>query len=180
MDEPKTHGRRSDIPWEEIRAAYAAGIVEPTQLAKRFGCSARSIRRRRVAEKWPTTTDAIQAVTANVIDIKTRAALERVGDEVEKAVASGLLHHAELEELLLELAKTTLKRAIGSKLRAGTHTSEASEIKDAIAAAMLALQASREINGRRTGEKSVEDDRVTDRTFRFVLPAVAPPKEQTA
>jgi hypothetical protein len=165
-DRKRGRGRRNDIPWQAIREAYAVGDTETASLAKRFGCSERAIRNRRNAEKWPTNADLAKTAANNVISIKTRQAVEKVGAAVEEIVANGLLRHAEIETLLLDFAKDTIEAALGRRkhkngnahyLRQGTYTSEAGERKDAMTAACMAIEKSREIHGLRPGMPSTGD-----------------------
>lgn len=173
MDKPRRRGkgRRSDIPWEEIRAAYASGETNYSELGRRFDCSPDSISRRAKQENWPTKAELLNSVGAKVIDIGTKKAIDRLGGEeklaesVAASVEDALQRHLGLEARLLDVATSTLdllKKQLADQkrtgLRQGTHSSEAEEIKQSIEAVVKAIDASRMVRGLRPGQPSTASE----------------------
>lgn len=176
--------------WAEVRKAYETELPPPSiaTLSKRFGVKRDTIQRHRddieqPGGPWVPNGQSIGQMTdrqraavterarAKVIDIGTRQAVDTAISSgamqkiAESAVAQAV-NYAELEALMIEFAKDTLERALGKDpkktLRSGTHTSEAGERKDAMTAAQIAIDKSREMRGKRPGVPSIaaedEDD----------------------
>ena len=158
--------------WAEMRAAFEAGESEAS-LSRRFVVDRKTIRSRRAREQWIPHVSAqvgkAEATTirdrakAQVIDIATKRAVEAAVEDGSIAAAaaaivadvqSGLLRHAEIERHLLDLALDTVQRSIDGRLRPGVTSSEAAERKDAVAAARMAIDLSRDIAGLRPGQAS--------------------------
>jgi hypothetical protein len=182
MDGKRGPGRRSDIPWDKVQADYEAGLTVKA-LAEKYGISEKQIRRKIKSQKWETKSAKVQAAQNKVIDIATRQAIENVTPELQKQIESGLLRHAEIEELLLEVAVATLRRVrqqmvarANRPLRSGRNTSEADEIRAAMESAIKALTGSRELHGLRPGDPSVGEGTDRDDAIRIVREVVRPPQ----
>lgn len=181
--------------WTELRAAYESG-ESVSALSRKYGVRRHTIAARSQREAWtvqPTVqvdTKAVQRnAQATVISLATRKVVEQaVADGMVEAVAAELTEalqlHSSIELLMLKFAEDTLKRSLGADgtvpLREGTHTSEAGERKDAMAAAAMAIDKSRELRGKRPGVPTVDADAADGKPQVIEFVVVDGPEEQQA
>jgi hypothetical protein len=114
-------GRRSDIPWNEIQAAWAEGDNNFSSLEKRFNVKRHTIAKRAKAENWPTKGQVAQVVQSKVIDIATRKAIEDLGgaEAVAATVAADIRTNLQAIGPLYAKAAKLLDRTLERALRLG-------------------------------------------------------------
>lgn len=133
-DSKRGKGRRNDIPWSEIQAAYEGGETNISALAKRFGVKRDSIAKRRDKENWATKGQIADAARSNVIDLATRKAIEQLGgeDAVVADAAAAIATNLQAIGPLYAKAAQLLDRTIDRALRLGQKDKEGNFVKDAL------------------------------------------------
>lgn len=123
-DKPRSRGRRSDIPWALIRAAYEAGETNVTTLSRRFHVARGPIIKHRNDEKWTVTEQAKEQLKeqarSNVISLATRQAIESLGGEAGiKEQGDAIAAELQAQRPLLLQARALLTRTFERALRLG-------------------------------------------------------------
>ena len=120
-NDKRRRGRRSDIDWPAIRAAFEAGETNITALSRKFRVARGPIIKHRDEEKWTVTEQAKErireAAKSNVISIATRKAVEKLGGEAgiqreAEAIAAELLAQRPLFKKAADLLDKTFDRAL--------------------------------------------------------------------
>ena len=155
--------------WQQVRKRWEAGASEAS-LAREFGVDRETVRRRRRREAWMPQAmpqlgrheaEAIhQRATAEVIDMATRQVVDSAIEngtvsKIAKDVKRGLDRHDAIIEQMLDVGQLAMQKALNGSLQRG----EATWIRDAVSAAALAIEKSREIAGRKLGDPSIEETR---------------------
>lgn len=127
-------GRRNDIPWNEIQAAYEGGETNISALSKRFGVKRDTIAKRRDAEKWATKGQIADAARSNVIDLATRKAIEQLGGEesIVADAAAAIENNLRAIGPLYAKAAKLLDRTLERALRLGQKDDSGQFVKDAL------------------------------------------------
>jgi len=179
-------GRRTDIPWADIRTAYESGEETGFEaLGRKFGVDGRTVSRRSKSEKWVVIADEMQRRThSNVIDLATRKAVEQLGGDAgieaqAHSIVENLRRHAEIETLLLDVAKVSLEEAKSGKFTMVSDRVTTAEARErAVNAAAKAIDKSREIHGLTAGRPSIEQgDDAPKKAERLLLIVREPQKE---
>lgn len=164
-------GRRNDIPWAEIQAAYETGETNVSELARKFGVKRDSIAAHIKKGNWVSNGQAkgqaVEAARAKVIDIATRKAIDQLGgeqqiaDEVADALRADLEAHPKIAKLLMDASEQTLEQYIKGGITPGEKQSVADVFNSTVQGVAKALSISRDINGLRPGQSSTEGEQKT-------------------
>lgn len=162
-------GRRNDIPWNDIQAAYECGETNVSELARRFGVKRDSIAAHIKKGNWVSNGQAkgqaVEAARSKVIDIATRKAIDQLGgeqqiaDEVAAALRADLEAHPKIAALLMEASEQTLEKYISGDIIPGEKQSKADVFNATVQGVAKALTISRDINGLRPGQSSTEGEK---------------------
>lgn len=170
MDEPtkRGRGRRNDIPWPEIQAAWEGGETNISELSRRFGVKRDSIINRRDKEKWATKGQIAETARAKVIDIVTKRAvesLEKAGtlDASTRAIEHLLEQTIPLYAKAAALLDASLDRAIEGRVRLGATQGETTALTDILSALSKFSRDIRTGAGLREGTPSIAGDDANDR-----------------
>lgn len=184
-------GRRNDIPWNEIQAAYEGGETNISALAKRFGVKRDSIAKRRDKDKWATKGQIADTARSNVIDLASRRALEKLGGEqaveqIADEIVSAIKEIPALHAGAAQLLKRTLNRALGvedpdektSRLVLGDHQGETTAVSDILNAISKFTRDTRLDAGLKEGTATAEASKGEDEDDKRVEQAVLVVRER--
>ena len=152
-------GKRKDIPWGKIRAAFESGTHNVSELSRRFGVQRESIQRHRDAENWQSVSQVSDRVTDNVVDFMTRRQIEIAAPAIEAAVTARiqdiLIGQPALFEKLQRWADALAEDGLKGTLMPGTHQSKADVFNATLNGIKQLAAMSRDDAGLRPGQASV-------------------------
>ncbi len=155
MDEPKPPKPREAhaYNWLAIRRDHAQGM-SVSAIARKYKLRRQTIQDRAKSERW---ADRNGQLAAEATSIAISKAADQVAETVAEGLIEGLIRHAEIETLLLDVAKLALTKATTCdfKMVGDGKTTDVEAMERAVNAASKAIDKSREIHGLRSGDKSV-------------------------
>jgi hypothetical protein len=170
-DGKRKKGRRSDVPWPAIRAAYESGETQFVALGRKFDVSRNLIATRAKKEKWAVNAHVSEQIAdkarSNIIDMATRRTLEKLGgaEAIEAkadAVARELQVQSKLSGKLLDAADSVLDKFLAGGVQPGDKQNEADVLNSLANAVSKAFDAARTIHGLTAGKPSVSSTEAVD------------------
>ena len=147
--------------WLEIRKDHACGM-SVAAIARKYGLRRETVQNRAKREGWTHQN-------AQLAQLATKRAHASVAGKVAEVVAEGLMQHAEIEALLLNLSKKMLDKAMNADFHVikGSRSTDVEAMQRSIEAAKCAIETSRVIHGLRATDKSVqgEDDEAAGKIY---------------
>jgi len=167
-------GKRKEIPWGKIRAAFESGTNNVSELSRRFGVQRESIQRHRDAENWQSVSQVSDRVTDNVVDIMTRRQIEIAAPVIEQAVAARiqdiLVGQPALFAKLQRWADVLAEDGLNGTLMPGTHQSKADVFNATLNGIKQLATMSRDDAGLRLGQASVlTEDPAKPKSLRILV-----------
>lgn len=188
-EKPKARrrGRRPDLPWPDIRAAYEAGETSWTSLGRKFG-GGRPIRRQTIAkhamdENWTVRRTAQAEVHARagakIIDIATKRAIAQMGGEAAidaqaSTIAAELRSQGSIATKLSQAAEMVLDDFLAGNIEPGDGQNKADTLASIAGAIMQSFKAARLIHGIVDGKPSTNESNADTEPGKLYTIAVRP------
>jgi hypothetical protein len=162
-DQPKRPNRKGEIDWSPIRSAYEnEGVTNVSELSRRFKVTRESIIRHRDNDKWRDAAQMSDKVSANVIDIATRRAVEngvvdRITEALNANIESVLSAQPRLLAKLTEYAEKLIDKGINGELLLGKVSGEHEAFNAILSGASRLFRDGRLVAGVPSDEASTSD-----------------------